>query len=178
MTTDVTELYRRWPEWHRMSPEQCAKVFSVASFVHSVEESKALNSRKGPMVIVSASGMITGGRVLHHLERFGPDPRNTVLLPGFQAPGTRGGAIAEGARQVKIHGQPVTIEAEVVQMTTLSAHADQGELIGWLESAEARPNEVIVVHGEPAASDALRKRIGDALGWKARVADHLERVRV
>jgi len=172
MATNVTALYQRFHEFHRLSAEECASVCDVAEFVRDVEASKELSAKRGPMVIVSASGMATGGRVLHHLRALAPDPRNTILLPGFQAVGTRGAAIAAGAESVKIHGQLVPVRAEVIQLDLLSAHADRQDLIRWLGSAPRTPRRVFLVHGEPAAADALRFGIHERLGYEPTVPEY------
>lgn len=174
MATSATALYQRFVDYHRLSKDECAAVCDVAVFVRSVDESKALNERKGPMVIISASGMATGGRVLHHLRTLAPDERNTILLPGFQAPGTRGADLAAGVDSVKIHGRYVPVRAEVKQLGLLSAHADRQDLLDWLRACPSKPHEVFVVHGEPSASDALRRHVKDELGQRARVAGYRE----
>jgi metallo-beta-lactamase family protein len=116
--------------------------------------------------------MATGGRVLHHLKAFAPDPRNTILLAGFQAGGTRGAAIAAGAPEIKIHGEYVPIRAEVAQLDNLSAHADQRGLLDWLGGLASPPRRVFVTHGEPGAADTLRRLVGERLGWRAEVPDY------
>jgi metallo-beta-lactamase family protein len=140
-------------------------------------ESELLNDPTYPCIIVSASGMATGGRVLHHLAAQLPDPRNCVILTGFQVPGTRGQQLADGARSVKIHGQYVPVRADVVNLQGFSAHADGGQLVSWL-SAMSEPDVVYVVHGEEAASSALTSLIHDRLGWNAVVPRFEERVRL
>jgi metallo-beta-lactamase family protein len=142
--------------------------------VNTTEASRRLNEMAGPMVIVAASGMATGGRVVHHLKAFAPDPRNTILFAGYQAGGTRGDAILSGAREVKIHGQYVPIRAEVDVISNYSAHADSDELLGWLKAFRREPRQTFITHGEPAASDALRRRIEESLGWACTVPDYLE----
>lgn len=174
MATDVTALYRRYPDLHRLDPEALQHMARITQIVNSVEESKALNRRKGPMIIVSASGMASGGRVLHHLVAFAPDPRNAILLSGFQAGGTRGAAIAGGARSVRIYGQDIAVNAEVIQLEAASAHADGEEILAWLRSARRVPKRVFVTHGEPDAADALRLRIQHELGWNAHVPEYRE----
>lgn len=176
MAVAATELAGRHPEERRQSAEEAERVASLAIPVRTVEESKALNARSGPMIIVAASGMITGGRVLHHVKQFGPDPRNAILLSGFQAGGTRGADLAAGARTLRIFGRDVPIEAEVVQLSSLSAHADAEEIIAWLRTAPRPPRMTFVTHGEPAAADALRRRISHELGWDVRVPEHGETV--
>lgn len=145
--------------------------------LHSPEESRSLNELGFPAIIISASGMATGGRVLHHLVRCLPDPRCTVILPGYQADGTRGRQLSDGARTVKMLGQYVPVRAQVVVVDAFSAHADADELVDWLRPVES-PHTCFVVHGEPPASHAMAGRLGDELGWTAVVPSQGERVGV
>ena len=131
-----------------------------------------------PRLIISASGMATGGRVLHHLKSLGTDPRNTILFVGHQAAGTRGAALLAGARQVKIHGHYIRVEAEVTSLDNLSAHADAAEILNWLQHFDHPPRRTFVTHGEPVAADALRLRIQEAFGWDVRVPEHGETVQL
>jgi metallo-beta-lactamase family protein len=126
------------------------------------------------MIIISASGMATGGRVVHHLKAFAPDPRNLILFAGFQAAGTRGATLAGGAQSVKIHGEYVPVRAEVVCLDSLSAHADYAEILDWLGGFEQPPARTFVTHGEPAAADELRRRIEETLGWRCEVPEYRE----
>jgi metallo-beta-lactamase family protein len=142
--------------------------------VRTVAESKALNQQSGPMIIISASGMATGGRVLHHLSQRLPDPRNSVVLVGFQAEGTRGRTLRDGAPSVKMLGRYVPVRAEIADVPGFSVHADQEELLAWLETAQRPPELVCVVHGNPPACNALRDAIEGRLGWKATVAANME----
>jgi metallo-beta-lactamase family protein len=176
MATDVTELFRHSVGYHRLSEDLCNAVCDVARYVRSVEESRELAGSRYPMVIISASGMATGGRVLHHLKALAPDHRNTILIVGFQAPGTRGDALVGGARTIKIHGGQVPVEAEVVQLDLFSAHADQRGLLDWLGAGSEPPREVFVTHGEPVAADTLRRLAAEELGCPTRVPEHLEQV--
>jgi hypothetical protein len=130
-----------------------------------------------PSVIVSASGMATGGRVLHHLRHLLPDPRNTVLIVGFAAEGTRARDLAEGARTIKIHGEYVPVRAEIIQADAFSAHADANDILSWLAGAP-EPAATYVVHGEPSAAAALRDRLDHELGWTAVVPALGERVTI
>ena len=159
MAVDATRLYQRHHSEHRLNLEQCKAAFSVAKIINTPEESRALNERHGPMVIISASGMATGGRVLHHLKAFAPDARNMIVLAGFQAAGTRGASIADGAPSIKIHGGYVPVGAEVVKIDSLSAHADYSEILAWLKNFKRPPRHTFVTHGEPAAADEMRRRI-------------------
>jgi len=136
-----------------------------------VDDSKLLNLRGGPAVIISASGMLEGGRVLHHIAAYGSDPRNAIVLTGFQAGGTRGAALASGERVLRIYGRDIPIRAQVHTLEMLSAHADARQIVEWLRTAPTPPRAVYLTHGEPDAADTLRKRIRDELGWMARVPE-------
>jgi metallo-beta-lactamase family protein len=175
MAVEATGIYHDHIGEHRLTPEQCRAMCTAAHLVQSVEESRRLNDLRDPAILISASGMATGGRVLHHLKAFAPDPRNTVLFVGFQAGGTRGEAMVNGAETVKIHGDYIPVRAEVVAMENLSAHADYMEIMAWLRGFGAPPKETFITHGEPAAADALRHRIEEQLGWRCRVPDYRER---
>ncbi|MDQ0756553.1 MBL fold metallo-hydrolase RNA specificity domain-containing protein [Arthrobacter sp. B3I4] len=176
MAIDASDMYQRHPEEHRLKQDEYDNMYSVAKLTRSVDESKLLNLRGGPMIIISASGMLTGGRILHHLAAYGPDPANALILSGYQAGGTRGAALAAGERNLRIYGEDVAIRAEVIQMENLSAHADTDGLINWMKAAPRQPRMTYITHGEPEASDALRIRIKRELGWRARVPEHLERI--
>ena len=182
MAIDATDLYRRHHEDHNLQTDEFEssghRLFAQPNvhFDRSVEESKALNECRYPTVIISASGMATGGRVLHHLVRCLPDHRNTVLFVGFQAPGTRGHAIQSGTQTVKIHGQQIPVLAHVESIENLSAHADYRELLGWLGSCPSPPSKTFITHGELHASESLQKKIEESLGWKTKVPSYLETV--
>lgn len=176
MATDVTALYSRYRAEHHMDDEALRALKMTTRIVNGVDESKALNRRHGPMIIVAASGMATGGRVLHHLVAFARDRRNMILLSGFQAGGTRGAALARGESTVRIFGEDVPVRAEVVQLNAASAHADANELIAWLRTAPVPPRRVFITHGEPDAADALRLRIERELQWRAHIPEYLESV--
>ena len=146
--------------------------------VHDARSSMAINDPGMPCIIVSASGMASGGRVVHHLKHLLPDPRNSVVLVGFQAAGTRGRSMVEGAEQIKMHGRYVPVRAEVAAIDGFSVHADADDLIAWLASGPNEPDAVYVVHGEPEGSAALARRVRDELGWMAVVPDDGEMVRL
>jgi len=172
MAVHSTHLFEQHPGLHRLSDKQSRDLSRCATMVASTDESKALARRRGPMVILSASGMATGGRVLHHLAHYLSEPRTMVILTGFQAPGTRGASLASGADSVRIHGRDIAVHAEVAQLQAASAHADAPGLIAWLRTMPSAPEQVYVVHGERSASDALRRRISHELGWRAVVPEH------
>jgi metallo-beta-lactamase family protein len=146
--------------------------------VRDVEESKKLHGNRFPSIIISASGMATGGRVLHHLANRLPDNRNTILLAGFQAAGTRGRRLADGERQIKLLGRYVPVKAEIANLPALSVHADRDEIVQWLGTATREPFTTFVVHGESEACESLRDAIETELEWTAVVPDYLERVRL
>lgn len=172
MAVHTTHLFEQHPADHRLTSKEAHALTHSATMVNSTDESKALASRHGPMVILSASGMATGGRVLHHLAHHAGNHRNMIILTGFQAPGTRGATLASGARSVRIHGRDVEVNAEVVQLQSASAHADATQILSWLRSMPQAPDQIYVVHGEPGPSDELRKRIKAELGWRAMTPEH------
>ena len=138
------------------------------------EDSRDLNQLEGPAIIISASGMATGGRVLHHLEHMLPDRRNTVILTGYQAAGTRGRSLEEGARELKLHGRYIPVRAKVIRDAEFSVHADSSDVMDWLRDLDPAPETVFIVHGEPDAAHALHDRIADELGWTSAVARQRE----
>jgi len=176
MAIDASEILCGHLGEHKLTAEQCRDSCRVAHYVREAEESKALNGNPMPKVIISASGMATGGRVLHHLKHLAPDHRNTILFAGFQAGGTRGAALVAGAKSIKIHGEYVPVRAEVANLHMLSAHADAGEILAWLRTLKEPPRRTFVIHGEPDASDALRHRIEEELGWPCTVPDYRNEV--
>jgi metallo-beta-lactamase family protein len=155
-------------------------IFAVPGLreVHDVESSKRLNTPSEPSIIISASGMATGGRVVHHLAHLLPDRRNTVLLVGYQVPGTRGRQLLDGARELKMLGQYVRVRAEIADVPAFSVHADASELVDWVAAADTTPESIFVIHGEPAASRALARSLADKLDAPAVVPTHGERVRL
>jgi metallo-beta-lactamase family protein len=182
MAVNTTRLYSRHLHDENLDPELVGegheRLFPHnVEFHRSVEESKALNELKGPRIIISSSGMLTGGRVLHHLARLLPDPKNLLVLVGYQAAGTRGRAMLEGARSIKLHGGQVPVRAEFIDVHGLSAHADRHGLLRWVRSAEKPPSLIFVVHGEPEAAMALQSLIGRELKIRAvvpRLGDSFE----
>jgi metallo-beta-lactamase family protein len=172
MAMDATNLFDAHSTDHRLSAADTRSAFSIAQYVQTIDNSKSLDRDTTPKVIISASGMATGGRVLHHLEAYAPDPRNLILFAGFQAGGTRGAAMTSGADTIKLHGRYIPVRAKVENLQMLSAHADADEIIAWLRQFRAAPKMTFITHGEPAAADALRRRIGEELGWACSVPDY------
>ncbi len=183
MAVKALEYYRRHaaeldPDVRPARGEVCA--FCTARFepVESTQESKSVTERPGPAIVISASGMATGGRVLHHLAAALPDPRNTVLFVGFQAAGTRGRTLIDGAKVVKMLGQEIPVNATVAKLNAMSAHADANEIIQWLRTFPKAPGITYLVHGEPPAQQALKKRIEEEMGWRVHVPSHGEKVEI
>jgi metallo-beta-lactamase family protein len=185
MALSATDLYLKYSADHDSEFRRLEAVnhdkgdpLSVHEFhlTRTVQESKAINQVKKPCIIVSASGMASGGRVLHHLEQRLPDARNAVLLAGFQAEGSRGRALQDGAKSLRLYGHAVAVNAEIVSMGQLSAHAGQAELLRWLRALPAAPKQTYLTHGEPQAARALQAAISDQLRWKVDVAEYLQTV--
>jgi len=176
MAMAVTDLYRHHLREHRLTMAQAGSINKAATMVRTVDQSKEVSHRRGPMMVIAGSGMITGGRVLHHLKAFAPDARNSIVLVGYQAAGTRGAALEAHTPTLKIHGEYVPVRAKVESISSLSAHADYRETLAWLSSILTPPNRTFITHGEPAAADALRRRIAEELHWSCEVPTHLESV--
>jgi metallo-beta-lactamase family protein len=146
------------------------------TFASTPEESKKINASFYPAIIISSSGMATGGRILHHLAQRMPDPKNTILFIGFQAPGTRGHAIKNGAKEIRMFGMEIPVRAKVMALEQFSDHADPPEMLEWLHTFKSKPGKTYLVHGEPDASSSLRGMIAGELGWKVEVAEWMQKV--
>lgn len=169
MAINASELLRSHHRDHRLTPQIYEAMCAMATYTRDPAQSRKISESRDPKVVISASGMATGGRILHHLRAFAPDPRNTIMLTGYQVPGTRGRAIAAGERYVRIFGEWIAINAEVSTLAMLSAHADADELLRWASGFHTPPRRVFVVHGEPQPADTLRTRLDRELGWQATV---------
>jgi metallo-beta-lactamase family protein len=185
MAQSATDLYLKYRAEHdadyaKIDNARQGDPLNVREFhlTRTVEESKAINKVKTPCIIVSASGMVAGGRVLHHLAQRLPDARNAVILAGFQAQGTRGRALQEGAKTLRLYGQDVPVNAEIVQMSQLSAHAGKSEFLRWLKALPAPPKQTYLTHGEPVAARSLQQAITVEFSWPAAVARYLDTVEI
>ncbi len=176
MATQATALYRKHAKLLRIAPREAQQLCDGVRIITTAQQSARLARPRYPCIIISASGMATGGRVLHHLKAMAPDERHHVVFAGFQVAGSRGAKLVDGAVEVKIHGENVPVRAQVSQMQGFSGHADANELLAWLRCLPQPPRRTFVVHGEPAAADTLRTRIQDELGWAVRVPQHGSRV--
>ena len=182
MSCNATKIYRDHAEDHDLSEGQlCGEGTTIngrpvlaGPQVHlckSVDESKALNRVEGPAIIISSSGMMTAGRILHHLKRRLPDKRNTVILGGYMAAGTRGRALERGAKTLRMHGQEIECRAAVEKVPGLSGHADRSGLLRWLDGLAEPPRQTFLTHGEPDASAALAETLRADRGWKVTVPE-------
>ena len=170
MGINVTELYLNYSDWHSLSAAECRTMMHDVHVIRDFEHSLHVLDTHGPKIIIAGSGMVTGGRVLYYLEQLLGDKKNTVLLAGFQAPGTRGNLLGSGSNDIKIHGRYYTVHAEVKQIGSLSAHADQADLLWWLSNLTKAPKRIFLNHGETQASEALRLKISDTFGWNVTIA--------
>ena len=176
MAINVTKQWQEHSDEHRLSSKECDEVCGIATYTQTVEESKQLDNGPAPVVIVSASGMATGGRVLHHMAHYIGDARNTILFAGFQAAGTRGARLVNGEKEIKIHGRMYNVEAEIANLAGLSAHADYAEIIDWLRGFRGAPRTVYLTHGEPEAAASFKEKIEEALGWNVEIPEYLDEV--
>lgn len=169
MAINASDLLGTFSSDHRLAPGVYEAMCDMATYTRDPEQSMKISASREPKIVISASGMATGGRILHHLKAFAPDPRNTIMITGYQVPGTRGASIVAGEERVRIYGEWVPINAQVANLAMLSAHADADELLRWARGFTAPPREVFVVHGEPQPADTLRRRLDHELGWRATV---------
>lgn len=174
MATNATQIFSRHVEQNRLSREKNKAVCAVAHYVNSVDESIALDNQKFPVIIISASGMATGGRVIHHIRHFAPNPHNTILFSGFQVGGTRGDRMMRGEREIKMFGQMIPIRAEIAQIENISAHADSTEMLHWLAHIKKAPRKLFITHGETEAAQALKSQIEQRFHWKCIIPAYLD----
>lgn len=174
MSVSATEIFCHYTSEHKLSKQQCFDICAGVTYVTTVEESKAIDNYQYPIIIISASGMATGGRVLHHIKRFAADYRNTILFTGYQAGGTRGARMVKGESEIKIHGQMFPIRAEVIELSNTSAHADYQEILAWLKKFTKPPVKVFITHGEPEAAQSLQNIIEKELGWECDIPVYLQ----
>jgi len=173
MAKDATDIFRKHTDLHRLNAELSHKVCDVATYINTKEESQALDLETKPKIIISASGMLEGGRVLHHIRVFAEDPKNTIVFAGYQAAGTRGADIINGKESIKIFGETVPIRAEVQVLSNMSAHADYEEILAWLKHFNHHPRKIFITHGEPEAAQALKEKIEEQHKWSCVVPDYL-----
>ncbi|PJD94401.1 MAG: MBL fold metallo-hydrolase [Legionella sp.] len=174
MATDATKIFARYAEQNRLTKEQNRAVCGVAHYINSVDESIALDNQKFPAIIISASGMATGGRVIHHIRHFAPNFKNTILFSGFQVGGTRGDRMIRGEKEIKMFGKMIPIRAEIAQIDNISAHADSSEMLDWLANLKKAPRQLFITHGETEAAQALKAKIEQQFQWKCDIPSYLD----
>ncbi|MDE3060605.1 MAG: MBL fold metallo-hydrolase, partial [Pseudomonadota bacterium] len=176
MAIGATDILEKYLNEHRLNRDVCDAVTKSVTYVHAAEASKTLDQNHYPKVIIAASGMATGGRVLHHIKHLGPDRKNTILFTGFQAGGTRGDRLLKGEKEIKIHGEMVPIHAEIASLDNMSAHADYEEILEWLGHMRKPPIKTFITHGEESAAQAMKGHIEERLGWSCVVPDYQQTV--
>lgn len=174
MAIDATKIMQAHLDEHRLKKNDCKRICHLAQYIQSPDESKALDADNTPKIIISASGMLSGGRVLHHLKCLGPHAQNTILITGYQAVGTRGARLLNGERFLKIHGEMHPIKANIVSLSSTSAHADYQEILAWLRQFPKKPKQIYITHGEPDASLALKQHIEKKLFIDCYIPHYLE----
>jgi metallo-beta-lactamase family protein len=174
MAIDATKILQYHGDEHRLNPHDCQRICNQAQYIQTPDESKALDSMNIPKIIISASGMMTGGRILHHLKFFGPDHRNSILITGYQAIGTRGARLLNHETHLKIHGELIPINAEIIELTSTSAHADYEEILEWLGSFAVLPRQIFINHGEYDAAIALKQHIESRFAIHCVIPDYLQ----
>jgi metallo-beta-lactamase family protein len=175
MSISASNLLCKHLNEHRLGKDLCGLVCEVAKYVHDVEESKSLDKLDVPSIIISASGMATGGRILHHLKHYISDHKNTVLFVGYQAAGTRGAKLVNGDKEIKIHGENYLVKAEIVNLDNISAHGDYEEILTWLSNFKKPPKKTFIVHGDLKSATSLQEKIITRLGWKTNIPEYLQR---
>lgn len=177
MAINATKILCKYRKEHRLTNNECKELCEVATYISTPQESMQLDINPLPKIIISASGMATGGRILFHLKTYASDARNTILLTGFQAAGTRGAHLLNGETEIKIHGQMIPVRAHVEVINNTSAHADSEEMLEWLKHFEFPPKKTFITHGEPNASLSLKNKIEGILGWPC-IIPHYEQTEV
>lgn len=175
MAVNATHILLKHIENLRLNEEECHHLNDIATYVNTPEESKALDYNVLPKIIISASGMITGGRVLFHIKAYGSDAKNTILFTGYQAMGTRGARIMDGEKEIKIHGEMVQIKAEIALLSNASAHSDYEEILKWLSFYQKAPKKIFITHGELNAANSLKEKIERQFGWVCIVPHYLQK---
>lgn len=176
MGTDVSKLFLKYPDWLKLEPEVFKEVFKSTRMVQTIEETRQLARNQHPRIIIAGSGMMNGGRILHYLESHMGDPKATIIIPGYQAAGTRGRMLSEGTTEIKLHGHYFKVRATIEHIHTMSSHADQSEILDWMSGIKNKPNKVFIIHGEAQASQALRVKIKDQFGWTCYVPQLLDKL--
>ena len=174
MAINASDILSRFADEHKLSPELCKLICNEVKYVNTPEESKALDQNKTQKIIISASGMLEGGRILHHLKAYLPDEHSTIILTGFQAGGTRGASLERHETEIKIHGEMIPVRAKIAAMNNMSAHTDYQELLAWCKHFKHPPRKTFIIHGDIASSESLRDKISHELGWNCIIPNYLQ----
>lgn len=174
MAINATDIFCKYQNEHLLTQDQCHDMCNIAEYVRTSEQSKSLTLKKEPMIIISASGMATGGRILHHLKALVSDPKNTILFIGYQAAGTRGQAMISGVDKIKIHGNYYPVRADVVSINGLSAHADYKDISDWISRMKNHPKKIFLVHGEPSAQEYLKSYLGQQIKSEVIIPQYMQ----
>ncbi len=169
MGADVLELFQRTKDWHKLDYDECKEMCSHFTIVSSYQETMELRQDKKPKIVIAGSGMLTGGRMLNYLETQAQYAENTLLFVGYQAEGTRGRKLLEGAKELKVYGKYVPFDMQVAEVEGLSAHADHAELIGWMNKLKKQPQRIFIIHGEKEGAEALQIGIKEKYGWESEI---------
>ena len=178
MAADATDILSRYPDWHIIPPAEVLTMCKDITITRDYEQTQSIIENHSPKIVIAASGMLTGGRVLEYLGHYGPNPKNSVLLMGFQAEGTRGRDLEEGKREVKVYGKMVEVNARIIEISGLSAHGDQGEMLQWLHGFKTMPAEIFLTHGEPLVLIAFKKKIEEEFKVKVHIMEPAEPVQL
>lgn len=173
MAKNATDIFAKYSDLHRLSQELTQNICNMPIYINSSDESKELDQNPAPKIIISASGMLEGGRILHHFKQFASDKRNTIILTGYQAAGTRGDELIKGKKGVKVFGEVVPVNAEVKALSNMSAHADYEEILQWLSHFNHHPRRVFITHGEPHAAQSLKEKIEQRFGWACVIPEYM-----
>lgn len=178
MAVDATRIFCQYKNEYRMTQDECYQIGKIATYVNTPENSKEIDKNRMPKIIISASGMVTGGRVLFHIKSYASESKNTILFTGYQAVETRGRRIIEGEREIKLLGQTVPILADIQVIDSISAHADYVEILNWLENFKKPPKKIFIVHGEQSSAVSLKNKIKERFGWDCELPEYLQTIQL
>ncbi len=174
MASNATKIFCQYEDEYRMDQAECYRFENIATYINTIEDSMRLDSNKMPKIIVSASGMVTGGRVLHHIKAYGNNDKNTILFTGYQALETRGRRMIEGEKEIKMLGEMIPIRAEIQIIDNISAHADYVEILNWLANFSRPPKKIFITHGEKEAGKSLKNKIEERFGWQCELPHYAQ----
>jgi len=178
MGANATAVFKSHPGWHKLNNLECDSIFEDVNIISDFSDTLKVAETAGSKIIIAASGMLTGGRVLFYLEKYIESTRNTILLTGFQSEGTRGRSLADGVHELKMHGTYYRVRAQVRTLTSISGHADQGEMLDWLRKVPNRPESIFLVHGENGPREAFRVKLETTFNWNVQIPGWLDELQL